>query len=195
MNPDQLVSNTASIVIKTLFKIGMLLVLGGGVSLVLALFLLAKLRVCATELFACGLVMSGLFLLSVVVPLLLLWGARGYVLLKVLYEVYQANEVVLLQNAAFQICKYRAQLLAYENLKGVTAVKKLPLPVRLLLRKLDLSSLSDILKTNPNLTPTELIPFLQERVKAQGLIQKPSLAWFWILMLMVISVFTGLWWL
>lgn len=194
MNPDQLVSHTASIVLKTLIKIGLLLVLGGLVCLVLAIILLAQLRVCTTEFFACGLVVSALILLSLVVPLLLLWGARGYVLMKVLYDVYHANEAVLLQHAAIQICHYRRHLMAYENIKGVTALKKLPLPVRLLLRKLDLSSLSEVLKAKPHLTPVELVPFLQERVKMQGFIQKPSLAWYWGLMLLVISVFTVLWW-
>jgi hypothetical protein len=177
-------STTFKAVLSTVIMIGVGLL----VSAILWLSLLPKLSACGVSLVNCLGVIGGIGFLAVISPIILLWCGRGYVLYKVLYELYKLHERPVLEMCAEQICRHRQLLLTAGQLKNSQLSKKLPLPVRLLLRRLDFSDLLPLLKQTPVISPKDLIAALKAKVAAQNLIQKPSVGWFWLLLVAMLTV-------
>jgi len=189
MPKDLWLNQSASIVLKTLLKIGATLIFSGLLGLVVCLSLLPKLAVCSTNGLGCTLVVLALVYSVLLVPFMTLWGLRGFVLMKVLFEVYSLHEARLLHFMAEQICQYRPSIVAAGALKASDVKRKMPLPIRLLMNRLDLGSLVTWLKQHPAITPAELVPELKRKIESQGVIKKPTLAWFYLLMLSQLAIF------
>ncbi len=193
---EAVIVSSASRVLKTLlfvvFLVGSALLL----SLGLWLSLLPTLKVCGQAVLPCALTIGAIAFIALVIPIMLLWWARGYVLFKSLYNLYQLHETPVLTLCAEQICKHRTSVLAVGRLQRGQFSKKLPLPVRLLLKKLPLNELRPALSQTPPPLPESLLPHLKETVKNYDLVAKPGLNWFWglIVVMLMVRILAG-WWL
>ncbi len=191
---DELLTKSASTAFKAVLLVVFMLVVSGILSLVLSLSLLPSLSVCGKSAVSCGLVILAIAFLGIVAPFVMLWCARGYVLLKVLYELFKLHEEPVLQQCAQQICKHRQTIVAAGELKKSKLVGQIPLPVRVLIGRLDLGPILLLLKNNPTLQPHELIEPLKARIEAQEIIQKPSIAWWWMVVGLMLLVASLVWW-
>jgi len=191
---EALLAESSSTALKAIMLVVVMLVLGGLISLILCLSLLPKLTVCSENFWHCGLVTLSIGFLGLVAPLVMLWCARGYVLLKVLYKLLKLYEAPMLQQCAHQICKHRETIVAAGELKNSQLVDKIPLPVRVLIGRLDLALILQLLKNQPELQPADLIEPLKARVEAQAIMQKPSMAWWWITVALMFLVAGSVWW-
>lgn len=192
---DELLTESSSTVLKAVLLVAVMLVLGGMISLILCLSLLSKLTVCGETVLYCGMVILAIIFLSLVAPLVMLWWARGYVLLKVLYRLFKLYEGPVLQQCAYQICKHRESLVAVGELKKSQLVGEIPLPVRVLMSRLDLAPILLLFKNHPALQLTDLVASLKGQLEAQAIIQKPSMAWWWATIGLMFLVTGGVWWL
>jgi len=185
---NQLIQKTTSTALKAVLLTTVMVGIGLVVSLISWLSLLPKLSVCGENLLSCGIVVLAIGFLAVVCPLIMFWCGRGYVFFKILYELYKVHETPVLKMCAEQICKHREIIVTAGELKNHQLSKKLPLPVRLLLRKINLDDFLPLLKQTPPVTPPELMVPLKDKVAAQGIIQKPSVIWFWALLAVMFVV-------
>lgn len=191
---EALLAESSSTALKAIMLVVVMLVLGGMISLILCLSLLPKLAFCSENIWHCGLVILAIVFLGLVAPLVMLWCARGYVLLKVLYRLLKLYEAPMLQQCAHQIFKHRAAIVAAGELKKSQLVGQIPLPVRVLIGRLDLAPILQLLKNQPELQPADLIEPLKVRVEAQAIMQKPSMAWWWITVALMFLVAGSVWW-
>ena len=178
--------------LKTLIKTAFLCVIAGFMCLVLWITLLPQLVVCGETGLQCIAVILIIVYLALICPLMLAWCARGYIVLKVMYEPFKLFEKLLVAFCTDKICVHRKSILAAGKIDASQWEQKIPSVLRAIINRLELKGLKPLLEKE-DLKAEDLLQPLERRLEAQVPLQKPSFAWYWFIIISMYGSVVAVW--